>query len=326
MLTHIFVALNYLLDVLARTVLNSFCLWNELIKFYENFFSFFLDIPIKLSLTYFLLIVECLVALGYKREDIEASLAQTRYDDVHATYLLISRKNTDVSRFTGNIEIIFAIFRTIMNENMFRHLSTWTRCNFLLFSTSSRSRTARDRVPPFHYEIWLGKMPLKLERIARFSHQLTGESIAVFQQQVRILQGGHPQEVKLCVSHLRLPNVSKFHFERFQARDRHQPQMEPQPVVLHQPQSHQLHQRGLQCKTRATTVWNQHADECFVYPCRSSNFKRQNTIDAASIKENTARLASQNQRPISAQPKASADSGSFNKIDRKTFISNQISF
>lgn len=45
----------------------------------------------------FLLIVECLVALGYKREDIEASLAQTRYDDVHATYLLISRKNTDVS-------------------------------------------------------------------------------------------------------------------------------------------------------------------------------------------------------------------------------------
>lgn len=42
-------------------------------------------------------LVECLVALGYKREDIEASLSQTRYDDVHATYLLISRKNTDVS-------------------------------------------------------------------------------------------------------------------------------------------------------------------------------------------------------------------------------------
>lgn len=47
---------------------------------------------------HFVFFVECLVALGYKREDIEASLAQTRYDDVHATYLLISRKNTDVSR------------------------------------------------------------------------------------------------------------------------------------------------------------------------------------------------------------------------------------
>lgn len=48
-------------------------------------------------LTSFCSLVECLVALGYKREDIEASLSQTRYDDVHATYLLISRKNTDVS-------------------------------------------------------------------------------------------------------------------------------------------------------------------------------------------------------------------------------------
>lgn len=54
-------------------------------------------------LTVTFLIVECLVALGYKREDIEASLAQTRYDDVHATYLLISRKNTDVSRFTAQL-------------------------------------------------------------------------------------------------------------------------------------------------------------------------------------------------------------------------------
>lgn len=55
-------------------------------------------VPIK-PLTVTFPIVECLVALGYKREDIEASLAQTRYDDVHATYLLISRKNTDVSRY-----------------------------------------------------------------------------------------------------------------------------------------------------------------------------------------------------------------------------------
>uniref|UniRef100_A0A182S843 Uncharacterized protein n=1 Tax=Anopheles maculatus TaxID=74869 RepID=A0A182S843_9DIPT len=32
----------------------------------------------------------------------------------------------------------------------------------------------------------------------------------------------------------------------------------------------------------------------------SSNFKRQNTIDSATIKENTARLAAQNQRPASS--------------------------
>lgn len=36
-------------------------------------------------------------------------------------------------------------------------------------------------------------------------------------------------------------------------------------------------------------------------PIRSSNFKRQNTIDPATIKDNTARIAAQ--RPASAQPK-----------------------
>lgn len=40
-----------------------------------------------------------------------------------------------------------------------------------------------------------------------------------------------------------------------------------------------------------------------MYFSSSGNFKRQNTIDSATIKENTARLAVQNQRPASAQPK-----------------------
>lgn len=45
----------------------------------------------------FLPIVETLVSMGYNRQEIEDSLAQTRYDDVFATYLLLGRKNTDVS-------------------------------------------------------------------------------------------------------------------------------------------------------------------------------------------------------------------------------------
>lgn len=40
---------------------------------------------------------EALVAMGYNRQDIEASLSQVRYDDVFATYLLLGRKSTDVS-------------------------------------------------------------------------------------------------------------------------------------------------------------------------------------------------------------------------------------
>lgn len=34
--------------------------------------------------------------MGYNRQDIEDSLAQVRYDDVFATYLLLGRKSTDV--------------------------------------------------------------------------------------------------------------------------------------------------------------------------------------------------------------------------------------
>lgn len=41
--------------------------------------------------------IEALVCLGYNRADIENSLDTARYDDVFATYLLLGRKNTDVS-------------------------------------------------------------------------------------------------------------------------------------------------------------------------------------------------------------------------------------
>lgn len=46
---------------------------------------------------YFLLISEALVCLGYNRQEIEYSLAEAKYDDVFATYLLLGRKSTDVS-------------------------------------------------------------------------------------------------------------------------------------------------------------------------------------------------------------------------------------
>nr|XP_053620527.1 MAP/microtubule affinity-regulating kinase 3-like isoform X7 [Plodia interpunctella] len=39
--------------------------------------------------------IEALVCLGYNRQDIECSLAEAKYDDVFATYLLLGRKSTD---------------------------------------------------------------------------------------------------------------------------------------------------------------------------------------------------------------------------------------
>ncbi|CAH2236172.1 jg1401 [Pararge aegeria aegeria] len=39
--------------------------------------------------------IEALVCLGYNRQEIEYSLAEAKYDDVFATYLLLGRKSTD---------------------------------------------------------------------------------------------------------------------------------------------------------------------------------------------------------------------------------------
>lgn len=45
--------------------------------------------------------IEALVCLGYNRIDIEQSLESNRYDDLFATYLLLGRKNTDVSIYVS---------------------------------------------------------------------------------------------------------------------------------------------------------------------------------------------------------------------------------
>lgn len=42
-------------------------------------------------------ILEALIGMGYSRAEIEDSLTQCKYDDVFATYLLLGRKNSDVS-------------------------------------------------------------------------------------------------------------------------------------------------------------------------------------------------------------------------------------
>ena len=41
---------------------------------------------------------EALVSMGYNRSEIEESLANAKYDDVFATYLLLGRKSSDVSK------------------------------------------------------------------------------------------------------------------------------------------------------------------------------------------------------------------------------------
>lgn len=51
-----------------------------------------------------LFVLEALASMGYTRSEIEDSLGQAKYDDVFATYLLLGRKTTDVSRRRIDLE------------------------------------------------------------------------------------------------------------------------------------------------------------------------------------------------------------------------------
>ncbi|KAL7012969.1 hypothetical protein ACKWTF_015120 [Chironomus riparius] len=174
---------------------------------------------------------ECLVALGYKREDIEASLSQTRYDDVHATYLLISRKNTDPE-------------------------SDGSRSGS---SLSLRNLTG-EAVPPGANS-----------QVQSPTHRRVHRSISATSTNPsrRASSGGETLRTGNAV-----PTTSNA-------------------------------ANGTNTATTASNATSSAAPERSTI---SSNFKRQNTIDAATIKENTTRLATQNQRPVSAQPKTTTES------------------
>ncbi|KAL7012958.1 hypothetical protein ACKWTF_015120 [Chironomus riparius] len=175
--------------------------------------------------------IECLVALGYKREDIEASLSQTRYDDVHATYLLISRKNTDPE-------------------------SDGSRSGS---SLSLRNLTG-EAVPPGANS-----------QVQSPTHRRVHRSISATSTNPsrRASSGGETLRTGNAV-----PTTSNA-------------------------------ANGTNTATTASNATSSAAPERSTI---SSNFKRQNTIDAATIKENTTRLATQNQRPVSAQPKTTTES------------------
>lgn len=51
------------------------------------------------------------MGMGYSKGEIEESLAQFKYDDVFATYLLLGRKNNDVS---GILIVIIFVYKRML--------------------------------------------------------------------------------------------------------------------------------------------------------------------------------------------------------------------
>ncbi|XP_015019540.2 serine/threonine-protein kinase MARK2 isoform X6 [Drosophila mojavensis] len=173
---------------------------------------------------------EALVAMGYNRQEIEASLAQVRYDDVFATYLLLGRKSTDpesdgsrsgsslslrnISGTEAGANAGNAVVQSPTHRGVHRSISA---------SSTKPSRRASS-----------GAETLRVGP-ANATTTVTAAAIGV-------------APVNPSNNYNAVGSV---------------------------------------------------ADRASV----GSNFKRQNTIDSATIKENTARLAAQNQRPASATQK-----------------------
>ncbi|XP_039228630.1 serine/threonine-protein kinase MARK2 isoform X13 [Drosophila yakuba] len=168
---------------------------------------------------------EALVAMGYNRSEIEASLSQVRYDDVFATYLLLGRKSTDPesdgSRSGSSLSL-----RNISGNDAGANAG----------SASVQSPTHRG----VHRSISASST-----KPSRRASSGVGPTNAA-------------ASVAAAAGAVGAVNPSNNYNAAGSAADR-------------------------------ASV--------------GSNFKRQNTIDSATIKENTARLAAQNQRPASATQK-----------------------
>ncbi|XP_016953117.3 MAP/microtubule affinity-regulating kinase 3 isoform X15 [Drosophila biarmipes] len=173
---------------------------------------------------------EALVAMGYNRSEIEASLSQVRYDDVFATYLLLGRKSTDPesdgSRSGSSLSL-----RNISGNDAGANAG----------SAGVQSPTHRG-----------------VHRSISASSTKPSRRASSGAETLRVGPTNAAATVAAAAGAVGAVNPSNNYNAAGSAADR-------------------------------ASV--------------GSNFKRQNTIDSATIKENTARLAAQNQRPASATQK-----------------------
>ncbi|XP_017093540.2 serine/threonine-protein kinase MARK2 isoform X8 [Drosophila bipectinata] len=173
---------------------------------------------------------EALVAMGYNRQEIEASLSQVRYDDVFATYLLLGRKSTDPesdgSRSGSSLSL-----RNISGNDAGANAG----------SAGVQSPTHRG-----------------VHRSISASSTKPSRRASSGAETLRVGPTNAAATAAAAAGAVGAVNPSNNYNAAGSAADR-------------------------------ASV--------------GSNFKRQNTIDSATIKENTARLAAQNQRPASATQK-----------------------
>jgi len=228
--------------------------------------------------------IEALVAMGYNRQEIEDSLSQVRYDDVFATYLLLGRKSTDPESDGSRSGSSLSLRNIAGNDNVTGSggggtTSIQSPTHRGVHRSISASSTKPSRRASSGAET-LRVGPTAIGSGANSGTNSGGTSSVnpgSGQQTSGNGTGTNSVNSKISTSTANNANISL---------------TTTSSVAGGNSNSNNSSGNNSNTSTGGTersTI--------------SSNFKRQNTIDSSSIKENSVRLT-QNPRPASAQPKA----------------------
>ncbi|XP_061514923.1 MAP/microtubule affinity-regulating kinase 3 isoform X6 [Anopheles gambiae] len=242
--------------------------------------------------------LKALVAMGYNRQDIEDSLANTMYDDVFATYLLLGRKSTDSESDGSRSGSSLSLRNIAGNEG----------------AAAGNSQVQSPTHRGVHRSI--SASSTKPSRRASSG----GETLQIFQ---RFITGVGPTTAVAAAAAAAAVGAGGGGVGGGGGGGAVVGSMAAAgggagtgTVVGGGTGGGTANVTGNSVLAGAT---NNHSSGtggsgggASERTSISSNFKRQNTIDSATIKENTARLAAQNQRPASSitKPITSVDNSS----------------
>ncbi|XP_038108707.1 serine/threonine-protein kinase MARK1 isoform X15 [Culex quinquefasciatus] len=242
---------------------------------------------------------EALVAMGYNRQDIEESLTFTRYDDVFATYLLLGRKSTDPESDGSRSGSSLSLRNIAGNEG----------------ATAGNSQVQSPTHRGVHRSI--SASSTKPSRRASSG----GETLQIFQ---RFIAGVGPAAAVAAAAAAAAGGGAGVVGGTGGTAGTGSASSGGAGGAAGNGTTGTAGAGsggggggGGGTSNSTTASSNNHSSSgtssgTSERASVSSNFKRQNTIDSATIKENTARLAAQNQRPASSitKPITSADNSS----------------
>ncbi|XP_031627402.1 serine/threonine-protein kinase MARK2-like isoform X3 [Contarinia nasturtii] len=242
-------------------------------------------------------IVEALVAMGYNRQEIEDSLSQVRYDDVFATYLLLGRKSTDPESDGSRSGSSLSLRNIAGNDSTTgaggtssvqspTHRGVHRSISASSTKPSRRASSGAETLQIFQRFI-TGVGPTAATNSGNNTGTGSGQ-----QPSSGSSSGANPTNSKVATGTTNNANISALNTSSAASGN-----------AASNNNNNNNNNNNLSSNNQNSGGIAVSSSVGSDRSTLSSNFKRQNTIDSSTIKENAARIA-QNQRPASAQPKA----------------------